>query len=49
MISKFYKFLRKKGMKSRIVFAFIVVPLVLIAVIFLLYYVISANILYDKS
>lgn len=49
MISKFYKFLRKKGMKSRIVFAFIVVPLVLIAVIFLLCYVISANILYDKS
>lgn len=49
MISKFYKFLRKKDMKSRIAFAFIVVPLVLIAVIFLLYYIISVNILYDKS
>ena len=49
MMSGFYRLLRKKGMKSRIVFAFIAVPLVLIAVIFLLYYVISANILYDKS
>lgn len=49
MIQKFRSFLRKRGIKSRMFFAFIVLPLVLMVLIFLLYYFISKDIIIAKN
>ncbi|MGX8850627.1 cache domain-containing sensor histidine kinase [Amedibacillus sp. YH-ame10] len=49
MIQKFRSFLRKRGIKSRMFFAFIVLPLGLMVLMFLLYYFTSLEIILSKN
>lgn len=49
MIQKFRSYLRKRGIKSRMFLAFIVLPLCVMILIFLLYYFISLDIIQSKN
>lgn len=49
MIERFRKFLRKRGIKSRMFFAFIVLPLGVMVLMFLLYYFSSMNLIISKN
>lgn len=49
MIQKFRSFLRKQGIKSRMFLAFIVLPLGLMVLIFIVYYMVSVDIFITKN